>query len=216
VQLCKNIAMPETSVPTLRERKKVETWTAIHEAAASLAQERGLEQATVDVIAVSAGVSQRTFFNYFPAKEDAVLGLREPVLDPEEGAKLTGAADLLGQVSLLLVSVARSALGGTDTIRRRELLQRYPNLHRRQMEYMVNGETLVREAVVAALAHDPSWSGGAEGFSPEETARMLVMLAAVPAKFRATSPDFDPATGLNPADLAPSLALFHSLQRKLS
>lgn len=207
--------MPEIS-PTLRERKKVETWTAIHEAAASLAQQRGLEQATVESIAETAGVSPRTFFNYFQAKEDAVLGLREPVLDPDEAAKLNGAADLLGQVTLLLVSVARSALGGTDTRRRRELLQRYPNLYRRQMEYMAKGEALVCKAVVAALADDPAWSGGAEGFSPEETARMLVMLAAVPAKFRATSPDFDPATGLTPAELAPALALFHHLQRTLS
>jgi AcrR family transcriptional regulator len=208
--------MPGATIPTLRERKRVETWTAIHEAAASLAQERGLEQATVEVIAESAGVSPRTFFNYFPAKEDAVLGLREPVLDPAESVKLAGAADLLGQVSLLLVSVARSALGSTGTRRRRELLQRYPNLHSRQMEYMAKGEALVCEAVIAALAEEPSWSGGAEGFSPGETARMLVMLAAVPAKFTATSPGFDPASGLTSAELAPGLALFHHLQRKLS
>jgi AcrR family transcriptional regulator len=208
--------MSSTPSPNLRERKKAETWTAIHEAAASLAQQRGLEQATVEVIAEGAGVSPRTFFNHFPAKEDAVLGLRDPVLDPEESVKLAGAADLVGQVSLLLVSAARSALGSTATRRRRELLQRYPNLHRRQMEYMGKGETLVCEAVTAALANDPSWSGGAEGFSLGETARMLFMLAAVPAKFTATSPGFDPASGLNPAELAPALELFHHLQRKLS
>jgi hypothetical protein len=45
---------------------------------------------------------------------------------------------------------------------------------------------------------------------------MTVMLAAVPAKFRAKSSDFDPATGLTPQDLAPAVALFHHLQRKLS
>ncbi|QHK20122.1 TetR family transcriptional regulator [Pseudarthrobacter psychrotolerans] len=208
--------MPETPSPSLRERKKVETWTALHEAAASLAQQIGVDQATVEAIAESAGVSPRTFFNYFPAKEDAVLGLREPVLDPDESAKLTGTADLLGQVSLLLVAVARSATGDTDAVRRRELLQRHPNLFRRQMDYMVKAEALVCEAVTEALAQDPAWSGRAEGFSPEETARMLVMLAAVPVKFRATSPDFDPVTGLTPGDLAPALALFHHLQRKLS
>lgn len=215
MQLCKNIVMPPTFPPSLRERKKAETWIAIHEAAASLAQQRGLEQATVEVIAEAAGVSPRTFFNYFPTKEDAVLGLREPVLDPVESARLTGASDLLGQVTLLLVSVARSAMGCTDALRRRELLQRYPNLYRRQMEYMTKGEALVCEAVISALAHDPAWSGGADGFSLEETARMLVMLAAVPAKFKATSADFDPVAGLTPAELAPAMALFHFLQRKL-
>ena len=208
--------MPETSSPTLRERKKVETWTAIHEAAASLAQERGLEQATVEVIAESAGVSPRTFFNYFPSKEDAVLGLREPVLDPGEAAKLTGAEDLLGQVTLLLVAVARSATGEGHTARRRRLLTRHPHLFARQMEYMAKAEALVCNAVAGTLSADPAWASGAEGFSPEETARMLVMLASVPAKFRAKSPDFDPAKGLTPGDLAPALALFHHLQRKLS
>ncbi|PNI10508.1 hypothetical protein CXX84_03360 [Arthrobacter sp. AFG7.2] len=208
--------MPTSASPSLRERKKVETWTAIHEAAASLAQERGLDQATVEAIAESAGVSPRTFFNYFPAKEDAVLGLHEPVLEPGEAAKLTGADDFLGQVTLVLVAVARSALRGTDRARRRQLLERYPHLFARQMEYMAKAEALVCDAVADVLAADPSWSSGAEGFSPGETARMLVMLAAVPAKFKAKSKDFDPAAGLTPENLAPAVALFHHLQRKLS
>jgi hypothetical protein len=117
---------------------------------------------------------------------------------------------------VLLVAVARSALGSTDTGRRRELLLRYPNLHRRQMEYMAKAEALVCKAVAAALANDPAWSAGTKGFSPGETARMLVMLAAVPAKFTATTPGFDPGAGLTPAELAPALELFHHLQRKLS
>ena len=208
--------MPSTTSPSLRERKKVETWTAIHEAAATLAYHRGLEQATVEAIADSAGVSPRTFFNYFPAKEDAVLGLHEPVLDPGEAATLAGADDLLGQVTLVLVAVARSALRDTDTARRRQLLKRHPHLFARQMEYLAKAEALVCRAVTDVLAADPSWASGTEGFSPEETARMLVMLAAVPAKFQAKSADFDPAAGLTPDNLAPAVALFHHLQRKLS
>ena len=208
--------MPSTTSPSLRVRKKVETWTAIHEAVATLAYHRGLEQATVEAIADSAGVSPRTFFNYFPAKEDAVLGLHEPVLDPGKAATLTGADDLLGQVTLVLVAVARSALRDTDTARRRQLLKRHPHLFARQMEYLAKAEALVCRAVTDVLAADPSWASGTEGFSPEETARMLVMLAAVPAKFQAKSADFDPAAGLTPDNLAPAVALFHHLQRKLS
>jgi len=216
MQSCKNNCMTETLPPNLRERKKAETWTTLHEAAAALAQQKGLEQATVEAIAQSAGVSPRTFFNYFPAKEDAVLGLHEPVLDPAEAAKLTGADDLLGQVTLLLVAVARSSIGETDSARRRQLLKKYPHLFARQLEYLVKAEALVCQAVAEFLASDPSWASGAEGFGPDETARMLVMLAAVPAKFRAKSADFDPASGLSPEDLAPAVALFHHLQRKLS
>jgi AcrR family transcriptional regulator len=216
LQSCKNVGMTEPTPPRLRERRKAETWAALHDAAASLAVESGVEQTTVEAIAERAGVSPRTFFNYFRAKEDAILGLREPVLDPEELSRISTGTDLLGQVSRLLVTVARSAIGATDPARRRQLLARYPNLGRHKMEQMVKAESLVCGAVADLLADDPAWASGAEGFGPAETARMLVMLAGVPLRFCVTAPEFDPARGIQSDDLGPSLALLHHLQRKLS
>ena len=67
----------------VRVARRNRHWTQIHEAAVMLVLEKGLAATTIDAIAAAAGVSRRSFFNYFPTKEDAVLGTREPWL-PEE------------------------------------------------------------------------------------------------------------------------------------
>ncbi|BCJ39826.1 TetR family transcriptional regulator [Actinoplanes ianthinogenes] len=54
----------------LRERKKMATRMALHEAAIRLAAERGADNVTIDAITEAAGVSRRTFTNYFANKEE--------------------------------------------------------------------------------------------------------------------------------------------------
>ena len=58
----------------LRERKKRETREAIARAAWKLFNRRGFDAVTVADVAAAAGVSEKTVFNYFPAKEDLVFG----------------------------------------------------------------------------------------------------------------------------------------------
>ncbi|NEB02529.1 TetR family transcriptional regulator [Streptomyces sp. SID13726] len=60
---------------TLRERKKQRTREALLRAAIQLFTTRGYERTTVDDIADTVGVSQRTFFRYFAGKEEAALAL---------------------------------------------------------------------------------------------------------------------------------------------
>lgn len=57
------------------------TADAIESAALDLVLERGYDNVTVDLICDAAGVSQRTFFNHFPTKDDAMLGRDRPSID---------------------------------------------------------------------------------------------------------------------------------------
>jgi AcrR family transcriptional regulator len=59
--------------PGLRESKKQATRTALREAALRLALERGPENVRVDDIAEAAGVSPRTYNNYFSSREQAIV-----------------------------------------------------------------------------------------------------------------------------------------------
>ena len=83
---------------SLRERRRRETARDIQMVTLELAVQRGLENVTTEEIAVAAGISTRTFFNYYANKEAAAIGT-PPAFTPESLAALrdgTGslAADL--------------------------------------------------------------------------------------------------------------------------
>lgn len=75
--------MPE---PGLRARKKQATRQALHDAAVRLVQQRGWAATSVADVAAAAGVSTRTFFGYFPTKDDALLAPWAPALDALDAA----------------------------------------------------------------------------------------------------------------------------------
>ena len=61
------------SKPSARER--------LAEAAFALFDERGYERTTIDDIALAAGIGRRTFFRYFPSKNDVAWGSFDEELD---------------------------------------------------------------------------------------------------------------------------------------
>lgn len=57
----------------LREHRRLQTAAAIRTAAVELSYRHGLDQITTEMISEAAGISPRTFFNYFPFKEAALV-----------------------------------------------------------------------------------------------------------------------------------------------
>lgn len=73
--------MSTMSPPSRRELNKVATREAIANAALEFLRSGGLNSFTVDDVAVAAGVSRRTFFNYFSSVEAAVASFTQNYLD---------------------------------------------------------------------------------------------------------------------------------------
>lgn len=70
----------ESNAPSLRDLRKRDTIRTLTDSARRLTIERGFAGFTVDEMCADAGVSRRTFFNYFESKENAVFGFTE--IDP--------------------------------------------------------------------------------------------------------------------------------------
>jgi AcrR family transcriptional regulator len=61
-----------TRTPSLRDRHKSATRRALRDAALKLFAKHGYDATTIEEIAEKAGVSTRTFFRYFPTKDDVL------------------------------------------------------------------------------------------------------------------------------------------------
>jgi TetR/AcrR family transcriptional regulator, regulator of mycofactocin system len=134
----------------LREQKKAEARVAIVAAALRLFQKRGFADVTIDEIAELAHVSRRTFFRYFPTKEDVVLERRRQQLATFREALTT----LEGSASeVVLEAFARVAAdyqkNETRILSERALLASARDLRVRDLEIDREFEREIVEAVVA-------------------------------------------------------------------
>lgn len=94
----------------LRERKRIATRQALSDAALRLAMQRGLENVLIEDIADEAGVSLRTFRNYFSSKYEAICapGADRALPQLPEAARAVGTAAPV-QVSATIQHAARQA-----------------------------------------------------------------------------------------------------------
>jgi AcrR family transcriptional regulator len=147
---------------SLRERKKLATRRLLRRVALDLVAERGLANVTVEDIAEAADVSPRTFFNYFPSKEAALVGGN----DPERAAKLRDriASGAPGEpaLSALRAVMAQDAetvadefrsLGGdpADLLRRIKVARADPHVRAAQAVEMATIERAIAEGLASRL-----------------------------------------------------------------
>ncbi|MFE7704719.1 TetR family transcriptional regulator [Streptomyces sp. NPDC057486] len=159
----------------LRERKKEATRQAVHEATLRLTVEHGFDHVTVEAVADAAGISRRTFSNYFTGKEDALLygeeqqmrdlvrTVRERPADEAAWPALRAAVAEFGK---------RVAPPEREWAIRTRLAMRHPSLLARQL---ANHATLERDLAEAVASRQ----------SPAENAvRPLVLAAAFLSSLR--------------------------------
>lgn len=104
-----NFLGSKLSENTLRARRRQQTRAEIHDAAVELVLERGFAAVTVEDIAQVAGISPRTFFNYFPTKQEAIFP-GPPEIDPEAvEAFIAGKNSLIADLRALVAGYAELA-----------------------------------------------------------------------------------------------------------
>ncbi len=153
---------------TRRDRKKLATRQALRCAALDLVATRGYAHVTVEDIAEAADVSPRTFFNYFPSKEAAVLGddellgeLRTEILGrpPEETAFQAVEQVVCSHIAARSRHPDSTWRDPGELYRRMRAAQDDPHLRVALVAHMAAFERVVAEAVAertdADTASDP-------------------------------------------------------------
>lgn len=170
------VAAPSTPVGA-RERKRLATHRAIQTAALAAVIEHGLEGATVDEISRRAGVSPRTFFNYFPTKDEALV-VDKPTLSEEAiEAFLVSRRPLVEDVAELAASTVHQELLDMELVnKRRELGRRYPQLASRRYAVMSQFEEQVEKLAKQRLE-------ATGGIADRDHARVLGVLAAAAIRY---------------------------------
>lgn len=129
------------------------TSAAIEDAALDLALDLGYDNVTVDMICERVGVSQRTFFNHFPAKDEALLGRDKPQLDERAARRFVLADGPLLLDALELVQLPEGEGTPRRMADRMRVVSTSPQLLVRQMERLAAVENEITEVIALRLQH---------------------------------------------------------------
>lgn len=131
-----------------RDRRKRITRQALRLSVLELGLKHGLASVSIEAIADRAGVSARTFFNYFDSKEDAALLELFQVGDAELVALSQGPLeDSWRDLTCLFADDLERALQDDDFLRFLELQDSNPGLAGRQLATFARFEARVSTAL---------------------------------------------------------------------
>ncbi|WP_040821763.1 TetR/AcrR family transcriptional regulator [Nocardia jiangxiensis] len=156
----------------LRERKKQATREALREAALRLALERGPDNVRVEDIAEAAGVSPRTYNNYFSSREQAIVA----AVTAEREARVAAAVAARPPGVRLADAVIEAILTQyTD-----------PGEHRRDALLLITTHPALRDAFLDATSaiSEPLAAAIASRLGALDTLTAPVLAAAVAAAIR--------------------------------
>ena len=127
-----------------------------------LFEDNGFDQTTVDDIATAAGIGRRTFFRYFPSKNDIPWGMFELELERMRTRLLACPRDIQ------LMEAIRAALVDFNQVEPSQV-----RWHRRRMELILRVPTLVAHSTLRFAA----WRAVVAEFVAERTAQRADALA---------------------------------------
>jgi AcrR family transcriptional regulator len=143
----------------LRERKKRERRDSIEAAALDLFDAEGFDNTTVENIAAEADIAPRTFFSYFPTKEDVVLadyaGRLERILGELEKRPRSEAPWKAVKASFLLVAHDYESQR-EELIRRFTIIATNPSVYARSLQLQAGWEDALADSISARMNTAPT------------------------------------------------------------
>lgn len=149
------IKSSKLDMKSLRERRRTRTADTIRRVAVELVHAKGLDAVTTEMISEEAGVSQRTFFNYFPFKEAALIP--GPPAFPQEDIDrfATGTGPILDDLAALIAPMSAEIDGQGETMKKLlEISQSHPKLLMLKVNSFHNFEQVIATVLARRLGQD--------------------------------------------------------------
>jgi AcrR family transcriptional regulator len=139
---------------SLRDRQRQEAIQEIVDAAFDLFELHGYNNTTIRRIADRVGIAPRTFFRYFPRKEDVVFGDQESIIARLRAglAEIGGEGSPVPAVTRGILTVQDPASNARRERTRAQLIQQVPAVRARGLRLV---EALEVEVATTLLRHLP-------------------------------------------------------------